>query len=110
MNNSIQIREVYAELRRAFGSRISELDAQESAAAIANLFVMENEDEPRFEVHSGRASFDQCALDTVFADGGWHVLGCEPWLMRDIADEEEYEQLMYQGFKRFSEFNAISSN
>lgn len=106
MNRSIQIREVYAELRRALGSRISELDALESAAALVNLFVLEDEGESGFDLNFGRASFDQCALDTVFADGGWRVLGREPWLMRDMADEEEYEQLMYQGYTRLNEERA----
>ena len=103
MNRSAQIREVYAELRRALGTRISELEALENAAAIVNLFVLGEEDEPRFGLRIGGTPFDQWGVDTVFADGGWRLLGREPWLIRDIAEEEEYEQLMYQGFKRFSE-------
>lgn len=103
MNRSAQIREVYAELRRALGRGINELEALEHSAAIVNLFVLGDDDEPEFSLRTGGIPFDQWALDTVFADGGWRVLGREPWLIRDIAEEEEYEQLMHQGFKRFNE-------
>lgn len=103
MNRSSQIREIYAELRRALGGRINELEALEYAAAIVNLFVLEDEDEARFDLRVGGIPFDQWGIDTVFADGGWRLLEREPWLIRDIAEEEEYEQLMYQGFKRFNE-------
>lgn len=37
MNRSSQIREVYAELHRALGGRINELEALEHAAAIVNF-------------------------------------------------------------------------
>lgn len=103
MNRSVQIREVYAELRRALGSRISEFEALKHAATLVNLFVLEDEEELGFDLRVGGTPFDQWALDTVFADGGWRVLGREPWLIRDTADEDECEQLTYQSFKRFSE-------
>jgi len=103
MNRSIQIREVYAELRRALGASISELEALEHAAALVNLFVLEDEDEPRFELRIGGIPYDQWELDKIFSDGGWRMLQREPWLIRDIAEEDECEQLMYQCFERFSE-------
>jgi len=103
MNRSAQIREVYAELRFALGSSVSEFEALEHATALVNLFAIESEGFARFELNVGGLPFNQWALDMTFADGGWRVLGREPWLIREIEEEEEYEQLMYQNFSVINE-------
>jgi hypothetical protein len=103
MNRSTQIREVYAELRRALGTRISEVEALEHAATLVKLFELDGEEESKFDLRVGGTPFDQWALDVVFADGGWCVLGREPWLSRDIAEEEEYEQMTQLGFRGLCE-------
>jgi len=103
MNRSAQIREVYAELRFALGESLSEFETLEHATALVNLFAMDGEDAAKFELNVGGVPFNQWALDIALADGGWRVLGSEPWLIREIEEEEEYEQLMYQNFSMINE-------
>lgn len=102
MNRSAQVREVYAELRHVFGGRMSERETLEHTVSLINLFMLEEEDEFRFDLRIGGLPFDQWALDVAMADGGWRVLGREPWLGRDLDEEEEHEQMLYQELELFS--------
>lgn len=108
MNRSAKVREVYAEFRHIFSNKMSEREALEHAVALVNLFTLDDEEELQFDLRIGGLPFDQWALDIAMADGGWRVLGQEPWLARDLDEEEEHEQMLYQELARLSDERAMA--
>ncbi len=78
------IRAVYLELRQATGGSVPSGDLLEYAGQLVEAFT--EVDEPNFDLRAGGPSFDECCLDTVFADGGWRVL--ERYSVRTFEDED----------------------
>ena len=72
MNRPQRVRAVYAELRQAAPGSIPSGTLLEYANQLVDAFY--EEEEPRFELHTGRPSIDHLAIDAVLADGGWRVL------------------------------------
>jgi hypothetical protein len=103
MTRSTQIREVYAELRHALSNHISARQALEAAASIVDLFMIEEEEAPRYEQNTGVMPFGQWAIDVAMSDGGWRVLGYEIEQLRVIEEQEEWENTVHHGFKRLAE-------
>lgn len=103
MTRSTQIREVFAELRNALGDRISARDALEAAASIVDLFTIDEDDGPQFDLRYGGMPFSQWAVDVALADGGWRVLGLELDQARVIEEQEEWEMVVHRGFKQLAE-------
>lgn len=103
MTRSTQIREVFAELRNTLGDRISARDALEAAASIVDLFAIDEDDGPQFDLRYGGMPFTQWAVDVALADGGWRVLGHELDQARVIEEQEEWEMIVHRGFKQLVE-------
>jgi hypothetical protein len=101
------VREVYFELRRSMAGRATPREMLESAAALVALFTQPEDYGPRFDLRTGGLPFDEWALDTAFADGGWRVLGHETHLQDELLDEEEHERWIHNGMARLArEMNA----
>ena len=97
MGRSAQVKEVYAELRRAIGDQASQKEVLECAALIVKMSADPQEEKVIYEDRPGGRPFGRWDLDTAFADGGWRVLNYETRLEEYAMRVENTERLIQNG-------------
>lgn len=101
MNRSQKIRMAYEEIRLALGDDVSALEALECASLLLQQFEADAQDwavEDASEV-----PFCLWDTDRVFLDDGMRLRECEPWLLRGMEAEAEYESLAFRNFMMINE-------
>lgn len=92
MNRPQQVRAVFQELRQTVGHLYSARELLEKAAALVNLFLDEDDDNPLYsESMTGRVPFEERELHDLMADGGWRVLNHVYRYDCDLFDWQAFE-------------------
>lgn len=101
MNRPQQVRAVFQELRRTVGDRFTARELLEQAAALVDLFTV-NEDASRFELRRGGVPFEEWSLDVAMADGGWRILNYEYRQRLAQRHRDMQEILIHNGIARLT--------
>lgn len=87
MNQPMQVRKVYAELKEMLGDTASSGELMECAGLIVE--TANGRDRRRFGAMAPRASFDELPLDVVFSQWQWRLI------VREFRSDEEPIELYH---------------